>query len=124
MNRFIQIPADIQMKNSDGSDTGVVQTFCDWIRDVILVDDKVGVSAKTLFMAFDLRARFEDLQVGDVIELVVEKKGKDEWTFLKDIVEEPTKGYNPAGALQILGYLTVVIDATTKKPEELKRLAS
>jgi hypothetical protein len=123
MNRYIQIPADIQMKNPDGSDTGVTQTFCGWLRDVILVDDKVGLSAKTLFMAGDLRMRFEDVQVGDIIELIVEKN-KDEWAFLKGIVEEPTKGYNPAGALQILDYLRVVIDAPTRKPEELKRLAS
>jgi hypothetical protein len=118
MERYIQIPGDITLKNPDGSDTGVTMKFVGWARDVILVDNKVGVSAATLFLANDLRQKFADKQEGDVVELT-----EKEWELMKGIVEEPTGGYAPGGAMQIIVYLRAVLDAPTKRPE-LKQLAS
>lgn len=118
MDRYVQTPGDITLKNPDGSDTKVTMTFSGWARDVILVDEKVGVNAATLFMANDIRQKFLDIKKGDVISL-----SDKEWELMRGIVEAPTNGYNPGGALQILSYLRAILDASTENPE-LKRLAS
>jgi len=118
MDRYIQIPGDITLKKPDGSDTDVTMRFSGWARDIILVDAKVGVDASTLFLANDLRQKFADVNEGDVVQLT-----KEEWELMRGIVEKPTGGYSPGGAMQILGYLRAVLDASTQRPE-LKQLAS
>ena len=118
MNRWIQIPEDVQMKRRDGSLSGVVQKFASWVADDVAVDPKLGVTFELLEIGKAIREKFLGKQSGDLVELT-----EQEWDVLCQVVRSPSEPYSPAGAYQTWSFFEAVLGASTERPE-LKAVAN
>lgn len=105
--RYISIPEDVPVTGISAHPVPV--SFKTWLGETVLLDPKLGKTAKDLMMAADLLKRLESAE--DVLEL-----SDAEWSLVKDVVEEPSGGYNTAVAIQLTCFLRAFLEAPTTQP--------
>lgn len=118
--RYIRVPKEpIVLRSLDGSralnENGTPAdpiTFQTWLRVSVLLDLKFGKTAKDLMQAADIGQKAD--RAKDVLEL-----SEAEWSAVAAVVNEPTSGYNPRVALQLMPFLRAMLDASTEEPESL-----
>ena len=109
---YIRIPEDIIMRSPDGKQAADEPlTFKDWMKLNVLLDHKWGANAKLILMAADIKEKLEDAT--DV--LVLDDHAYEE---LKKIVNEPTGGYKPVQAIQLVSFIRAIKSADDSPPVE------
>lgn len=99
--RYIKVPEPVALKNADRESI----KFTEWMESIVLVDAKLGKTAKSLMATADILKKLE--KTNGVLELT-----DAEWELLKPIVEEPSVGYNPVVGVQLVGFIRAFLHAT------------
>jgi hypothetical protein len=120
----IRIPADIDVEftmnidNITGEETTkiVPMTFeKNFIRRTVFNqgEQRWGSDSQWLFAGMEIRGAFKDKVAGDVVEL-----SRDQWEKLKSVVEKPQNAYNFEVMAQLRPFITAILDAKERLPEE------
>ena len=82
--------------------------FDKFLIDTVLVDDKFGKSMKSVMAAVTIRE-----SLNKAVEAGESSFNVDDvhYAVLKDVVEEPTAGYNPRFVYQLVDFLRAVTEA-------------
>lgn len=110
--RYIKIPEPIQLKvPGTGELVDKPTTFQEWLATTVLSDAKLGKTAKSLMAVADIQQKVEESN--GVLDL-----NDNEWELLKDVVENPTNGYNTPVGVQLVGFLRAFLNAPDEKPSK------
>ena len=77
-------------------------TFQEFVSDILLSDVQFGTTFTDLQMAHQIKIAVDS----DPIEL-----SETLYKKLRDVMEHPTKGYNPGGALQLMPFFQAINNA-------------
>lgn len=81
-------------------------TFGEFLEKLILSDPKFGKTMKCILGAVSIREKAQNTPVGEAFSV------DDEYfEILKDVIEEPSGGYNPAIVQQLVPFLLAVTEA-------------
>lgn len=97
--RYIRFPSPITIQET-------TLDFRTWLSESILIDPKLGKTAQTVMAAADIRERLS--KTDGPLEL-----SDNEWMMLKEVIEEPTGGYNTAVAIHCTPFLRAFLEAPT-----------
>ena len=91
------------LKDSGGNPAGQID-FKEWLCDSVLMDARFGKTFQDLTLAEDLKKKIEksngEIEFSDM-----------EWRALIAAINEPTGGYNPRMALQLMPFMRLMLEA-------------
>ena len=95
----ITIPQPITL--SDGK----IMTFQEFVNDILLSDNQFGVKFSDLQIAHQIKTKIANAT--DRVDLE-----QPQYQKLLQVMESPTKGYNPIGAMQLMPFFEAIAIAT------------
>lgn len=110
--QIIKIPDNVQIVDAKGNPIGKPKVWLEWFRDTVLLDPKLGKTSKQIMMVVDIRTTIDRLpDVGaKYLELT-----DDQYDTVKPVIEEPSGGYNPSVAVQIVSFMKAYLNPISEK---------
>lgn len=106
MAKYIMIPQDIMLRNLvTGDSLNRALSFYEFVQGTLLVDKRFGKSIRELQAAMRIGLAVRGVEAGRVVMLE-----SQDWELLRDVAREPEGGYQPGVGVQILTFLTTIID--------------
>jgi hypothetical protein len=108
--KTIVIPADVILKNTDGSfivdkdGMPVIISFKTFVNSTLLVDAKFGKSMADILSAVEMKQKLSECT--DVWEL-----DNADWERLNAVMSEPSAAYNPVVVMQLHTFLLAIKNA-------------
>ena len=106
--RKIVVPQDIEIKLDvpKPDDKPLIISFYQFLSQTVLTDQKFGKDMKSLMSAVSLKTTFKNAKPGDEVQV-----DNEEWELLNEIVKEPSQGYNPILAMELVPFMLVITEA-------------
>jgi len=101
-------PISVDFSTTDGEKIKQEFKFQDMMFNNVLVDTKFGKDMKSILAAVNIKNVILKAVENNASEFMLDDA---EWQLLKDVVEEPTGGYNPAIVIHLTPFLLAVTQA-------------
>ena len=109
--QYITIPEPVVLKDHLTNEPKKMITFFEFVQGTLLVEKRFGKSVKELQAALRIAKAFRGAESPTTVSLETQ-----DWELLRDVAKEPEGGYLPGVAVQLLPFISAIIDATDKIP--------